>query len=188
LYQVAAAALSPAQIAYPIRAILRRQKNATVLLGEVAGVDPGRHEVQLGGSKGARIAFDSLVIATGAQHSYFGHDEWQHYALGLKTLEDATELRRRILLAFEQAEVESDAAERRHLLSFAIIGAGPTGVELAGAIVQPRRRRHRGRVAARAHDCMGGRCGGFSRSAVARHASRSRGTRDGRTGFLGAGP
>ena len=136
LYQVAAAALSPAQIAYPIRAILRRQRNATVLLGEVAAIDADKREIRLAGANGARMHFDYLIVATGAQNFYFGHDDWQPYAIGLKSLEDAIELRRRILLAFEQAEAETDPVEKRNLLSFAIIGAGPTGVELAGAIAE----------------------------------------------------
>ena len=136
LYQVATAALSPAQVAAPIRSILRKQRNATILLGEVVGIDTNRREVRLAGNHAPRIAFDYLVIATGARHSYFGHDEWQEHAVGLKSLEDATELRRRILIAFEEAEAECDPAERRRLLSFAIIGAGPTGVEIAGAIAE----------------------------------------------------
>jgi NADH dehydrogenase len=136
LYQVAAAALSPAQIAYPIRAILRRQANATVLLGEVAAIDPDKRDIRLAGANGARMHFDYLVVATGAQSFYFGHDDWQPYAIGLKSLEDAIELRRRMLLAFERAEAETDPVEKRNLLSFAIIGAGPTGVELAGAIAE----------------------------------------------------
>jgi NADH dehydrogenase FAD-containing subunit len=137
LYQVATAGLSPAQIAAPIRTILRNQKNATVLLGEVTGIDPAKREVMLGTSPtGPRILYDYLVIATGARHSYFGRDSWEHYAPGLKSLEDATELRRRILLAFERAEAECDAAEQSRLLTFVIIGAGPTGVEMAGTIAE----------------------------------------------------
>lgn len=136
LYQVATAALSPAQVAAPIRSILRKQQNATILLGEVVGVDANKREVRLAGDHAPRIPFDYLVIATGARHSYFGHDEWQEYAVGLKSLEDATEIRRRILIAFEKAEAECDPIERRRQLSFAIIGAGPTGVEIAGAIAE----------------------------------------------------
>ncbi|HEX4860122.1 MAG TPA: NAD(P)/FAD-dependent oxidoreductase [Rhizomicrobium sp.] len=133
LYQVATAGLSPAQIAAPIRAILRRQKNADVLLGEVTGVDTVRREVQLGAK---RLSYDYLVLATGARHSYFGHDEWEPFAPGLKSLEDATEIRRRILLSFEEAEAETDLARRTALLTFVVIGGGPTGVELAGKIVE----------------------------------------------------
>jgi NADH dehydrogenase len=136
LYQVATAALSPAQVAAPIRSILRKQRNATVLLGDVVGIDAAKREVRLAGEQAPRILFDYLVIATGARHSYFGRDDWQDYAIGLKSLEDATEIRRRILIAFEQAEAECDPVERRRLLTFAIIGAGPTGVELAGAIAE----------------------------------------------------
>jgi NADH:ubiquinone reductase (H+-translocating) len=136
LYQVATAALSPAQIAAPIRTILRRQKNATVLLGEVAGVDTAKREVILASPGGQRIPYDYLVIATGAQHSYFGHDDWRRHAFGLKSLEDATDIRRRILLAFEEAEASCDTQEKRRLLTFAVIGAGATGVEMAGAIAE----------------------------------------------------
>jgi NADH:ubiquinone reductase (H+-translocating) len=131
LYQVATAVLSPADIAYPVRAIFRRQRNATVLLAEAVDVDLGRHELVL---TDGRLAFDYLVLATGAGHAYFGHDEWESRAPGLKTLEDALEIRRRILLAFERAEREADDARRRALLTFVIVGGGPTGVELAGAI------------------------------------------------------
>jgi NADH dehydrogenase len=137
LYQVATAGLSPGQIATPIRTILRRQKNAEVLLGAVTGIDKTRREVALNGH---RINYDHLVIATGARHSYFGHDDWEPFAPGLKTLEDATEVRKRILLAFERAELEEDDAVRKRLLRFVIIGAGPTGVEMAGAIAELARR------------------------------------------------
>ena len=133
LYSVATAGLSPAQIAAPIRSILRRQKNVEVLLEEVTGVDTEHHQVQLGAK---RLAYDFLVLATGARHSYFGHDEWEPFAPGLKSLEDATQIRRRILLAFEKAETETDAARQAALLTFVIIGGGPTGVELAGKIVE----------------------------------------------------
>jgi len=133
LYQVATAALSPGDIAYPIRSILKRQPNARVLLAEATAVDPGRREVEL---DDGRVGYDALVIATGARHAYFGHDEWEKDAPGLKTLEDALEIRRRILLAFERAERETDAAHRRDLLTFVIVGGGPTGVELAGAIAE----------------------------------------------------
>ncbi|MGP0088687.1 MAG: NAD(P)/FAD-dependent oxidoreductase [Xanthobacteraceae bacterium] len=137
LYQVATAGLSPAQIAAPIRTIFRRQQNVTVLLGEVTGVDLVKREVRLGTAPTSpNIIYDYLVIATGARHSYFGHDDWEPYAPGLKSLEDATKIRRHILLAFERAEAECDPAEQSKLLTFVIIGAGPTGVEMAGAIAE----------------------------------------------------
>jgi NADH dehydrogenase len=131
LYQVATAALSPAEIAWPIRAILRHQRNATVLMAEVTGVDTANRQVQ---TTSAAISYDQLVIATGATHSYFGHDEWAQVAPGLKRIEDATRIRRSILLAFERAELTDDVAERARQLTFVIIGAGATGVEMAGAI------------------------------------------------------
>jgi NADH:ubiquinone reductase (H+-translocating) len=133
LYQVATAGLSPAQIAAPIRTIVRKQKNVAVRLGEVTGIDADRHEVLLDGT---HISFDYLILATGAHHSYFGHDDWEPYAPGLKSIEDATDIRRRILTAFEDAEWEDDAARRSALLTFVIIGGGPTGVELAGKVVE----------------------------------------------------
>jgi NADH:ubiquinone reductase (H+-translocating) len=133
LYQVATAALSPADIAEPIRSVLRHQTNATVLLGKATGIDLAAHCVRL---HQRSIAYDQLVIATGARHSYFGHDEWEAAAPGLKTIDDATSMRRRILMAFERAEGTEDEDERRRLLTFAIIGGGPTGVELAGAIAE----------------------------------------------------
>lgn len=133
LYQVATAALSPADIAAPIRAILRGQRNATVMLADVSGVDTTAREVV---ADGRRIAYDTLVLATGAEHAYFGHDDFAPFAPGLKTIDDATDLRRRILLAFERAEAEADAAERARLLTFVVIGGGPTGVEMAGAIAE----------------------------------------------------
>jgi NADH dehydrogenase len=133
LYQVATAGLSPADIAAPIRGILGGQKNTTVVLAAVSGVDTARSEVL---AEGRRIPFDFLVLATGAQHAYFGHDDWAPYAPGLKTIDDATYLRRRILLAFERAEAEPDAAERQRLLTFVVIGGGPTGVEMAGAVAE----------------------------------------------------
>ena len=132
LYQVATAGLSPADIASPIRGILHRQKNAKVILAKVSGIDTARREVL---AEGRRIPYDYLVVATGAEHAYFGHD-WSSYAPGLKTIDDATYLRRRILLAFERAETEPDADERRRLLNFVVIGGGPTGVEMAGAIAE----------------------------------------------------
>jgi NADH dehydrogenase len=133
LYQVATAGLSPADIASPIRGILRDQKNATVILAGVSHIDLERNEV---GAEGLRIDFDHLIVATGAQHAYFGHQDWATYAPGLKTIDDATYLRRRILLAFEKAETEPVAAERRRLLNFVVVGGGPTGVEMAGAIAE----------------------------------------------------
>src|SRR5713226_5858818 len=133
LYQVATAGLSPADIATPIRAILRAQKNTTVLLGRVTGIDKAARIVEL---EARGIPYDILIVASGARHAYFGHDEWEGVAPGLKKIEDATTLRRRVLLAFEQAENTDDAEERRRLLNFVIIGGGPTGVELAGAIAE----------------------------------------------------
>jgi NADH:ubiquinone reductase (H+-translocating) len=133
LYQVATAGLSPADIAAPIRQILGRQANATVILADVSGVDVRRKEVI---ADGRRVRFDKLVIATGAQHAYFGHEEWGKYAPGLKRIDDATYVRRQILLAFERAETETDEEERRRLLNFIVVGAGPTGVEMAGAIAE----------------------------------------------------
>ena len=133
LYQVATAGLSPGDIAYPIRAVLRRQKNARVLLEEAVAVDVGARKVRL---TGGEIPYDYLILATGAQHSYFGHDDWEPWAPGLKSLEDALEIRRRILLAFERAEREPDESRRKALLTFVIVGGGPTGVELAGAIAE----------------------------------------------------
>ena len=134
LYQAATASLALSEIAWPIRSLLRRHRNATTLLGAVCGVDPTQKAVLLDG--GQRVSYDTLILATGARHAYFGHDEWEPYAPGLKTLEDATTIRRRILSAFERAEWQTEAQERRRLLTFAIIGAGPTGVELAGTIAE----------------------------------------------------
>ena len=132
LYQVASAGLSPGDIASPIRGILHRQSNAKVILAKVSGIDTPRRELL---AEGRRIPYDHLVIATGAEHAYFGHD-WSSYAPGLKTIDDATYLRRRILLAFERAETEPNADERRRLLNFVVVGGGPTGVEMAGAIAE----------------------------------------------------
>jgi NADH:ubiquinone reductase (H+-translocating) len=133
LYQVATAALSPAEVAWPIRHILRLQKNVTVFMTEVIGIDAGAQTVK---TKSGSFRFDFLVIATGATHSYFGHDEWTAVAPGLKRIEDATRIRRSILSAFEQAELTDDDNQRRKLLTFVIIGGGPTGVEMAGAIAE----------------------------------------------------
>jgi NADH dehydrogenase len=132
LYQVATGSLSPANIAAPLRSVLRRQRNARVLLAEVSGFDLAGRRVLLSG--GDAIRYDSLIVAAGARHHYFGHPEWEKYAPGLKTLEDATAMRRRILLAFEQAERAPDPDARRGLLTFVVVGGGPTGVELAGAV------------------------------------------------------
>jgi NADH:ubiquinone reductase (H+-translocating) len=132
LYQVATGALSPGEIAQPLRAILRRQHNADVLLAEAVGLDPAARVVRT--SDGGEIPYDTLVIATGARHAYFGHDEWAGFAPGLKTLEDATEIRRRVLIAFEAAEREADPARRRAWMTFVVVGGGPTGAELAGAL------------------------------------------------------
>jgi NADH dehydrogenase len=133
LYQVATAALNPSDIAAPLRHVLRAQANATVLLADARRVDVGRRVVVLADGE---LAYDHLIVATGATHSYFGHDEWAHHAPGLKTLEDAVEIRQRFLLAFEAAEREPDPARRDALLTFVIIGAGPTGVEMAGAMAE----------------------------------------------------
>jgi len=133
LYEVATAGLSPNDIAYPIRAVLRRQKNSRVFLAEVVAIDTKRRKVVL---QDGEVEYDYLILATGAGHSYFGHPEWEAYAPGLKTIEDALEIRRRILLAFEMAERETDEERRRALLTYVIIGGGPTGVELAGAIAE----------------------------------------------------
>jgi NADH:ubiquinone reductase (H+-translocating) len=133
LYQVATAALSPADVAWPIRHILRRQNNATVFMTEVTGIDAAGQTVK---TKSGSFPFDYLVIATGAMHSYFGHDNWAGFAPGLKRIEDATRIRRSILSAFEQAELADDDEQRRKLLTFVIVGGGPTGVELAGAIAE----------------------------------------------------
>jgi NADH dehydrogenase len=133
LYQVATAALSPADVAWPIRHILRRQQNVTVFMAEVAGVDLAARRVQIAGDP---IGYDYLVLATGATHSYFGHDEWAECAPGLKRIEDATRIRRSLLIAFERAELTSDEGERQRLLTFVIVGGGATGVEMAGAIAE----------------------------------------------------
>jgi NADH dehydrogenase len=132
LYQVATAALAPSEIAWPIRSMLHDRRDVTTILATVTGVDKAGRAVQL--ADGNRIAYDTLILATGARHGYFGHDEWEEFAPGLKTIEDATAIRGRILAAFEEAERETDPARQQALLTFAIVGAGPTGVELAGTI------------------------------------------------------
>ena len=134
LYQVATAALSPADIAGPIRSIVSGQKNIRVLLDRVTGVDKIHNSLSL--ASGRNEAYDWLIIATGARHSYFGHDEWAEHAPGIKTLDDATAVRRKVLLALERAETETDPERRRALLTFVVIGGGPTGVEMAGAIAE----------------------------------------------------
>jgi NADH dehydrogenase len=137
LYQVATAGLSPADIAWPVRYLMRRQPNTRVLMGEVQGVDPARKVVTLDAGP---IAYDCLVLATGATHGYFGRDEWARHAPGLKTLDDATAIRRRLLVAFERAEMASNPEECARLLTIVIVGGGPTGVELAGAVAELARR------------------------------------------------
>ena len=134
LYQVATASLATSEIAWPIRYLLRGRPEVTTLFATVNGVDAAGKRVLL--DDGDTLPYDTLVLATGARHAYFGHDEWEPFAPGLKTLEDATTLRRRILVAFERAERETDPARRAALLTFVIIGAGPTGVELAGTIAE----------------------------------------------------
>lgn len=131
LYQVATGSLSPANIAAPLRQVLRKQRNTTVLLAEATDLDTKNRRVIL---KDGTLAYDTLVVATGSSHQYFGHDEWEKFAPGLKTIEDATDMRSRILLAFEAAEREDDPEKRRAWLTFVIVGGGPTGVELAGAL------------------------------------------------------
>jgi NADH dehydrogenase len=133
LYQVATAGLSPADIAAPIRAILSRQRNARVLLGRVLGIDPSRRVVLL---HDREVPYDDLVVATGARHAYFGHDDWAVVAPGLKNIDDATRLRRQILLAFEYAENETNPEEQHRLMTFVVVGGGATGVEMAGAIAE----------------------------------------------------
>ena len=133
LYQVATAGLSPDDIASPIRGILGGQRNVKIMLADVSGVDVTRKEVI---AEGRRVGYDYLVLATGARHAYFGHDDWAAFAPGLKTIDDATYLRRRILLAFERAENATDVDERRRLMTFVVVGGGPTGVEMAGAIAE----------------------------------------------------
>jgi NADH dehydrogenase len=134
LYQVATASLAPSEIAWPIRQLLRRRREVTTLLASVEAIDKEARRVRL--DDGSTLAYDTLVLATGARHAYFGHDDWEPYAPGLKMLEDATAIRGRILLAFEQAERERDEEKRAALMTFVIVGAGPTGVELAGTIAE----------------------------------------------------
>jgi NADH:ubiquinone reductase (H+-translocating) len=138
LYQVATAGLSPADIAAPIRGIVGASRNVTVMLGEIVGVDVVARAASIAG--GRRVPYDYLILATGARHAYFGHDDWEPLAPGLKRIEDAIEIRRRILLAFERAENETDADERGRLMNLVIVGGGPTGVELAGATAELARR------------------------------------------------
>ena len=136
LYQVATTVLSPAQIASPIRALLKNQRNATVFLGEVTGINKDAKFVYVSNEdhKGVPLRYDVLVIATGVTHSYFGHDEFAEPAPGLKGLADAVRIRNKVLIAFEQAEAEDDLSLRRELLTFVLVGAGPTGVELAASL------------------------------------------------------
>jgi NADH:ubiquinone reductase (H+-translocating) len=134
LYQVATASLATSDIAWPVRYLMRDRREVTTLFATVSGVDADRHAVLL--DDGSEVNYDTLVLATGARHAYFGHDEWEQFAPGLKTLEDATTLRRHILVAFERAERETDPERRAARLTFVIIGAGPTGVELAGTIAE----------------------------------------------------
>src|SRR5258706_2215207 len=136
LYQVATSELAPGQIGSPIRGILRNQKNTTVILGEVTGVDKDQRRVFVNTAdrEGVALPYDYLILATGVRHSYFGHDEFEKFAPGLKNVADAVAIRNKILQAFEQAEAEEDPGRHRDLLTFILVGAGPTGVEMAGAI------------------------------------------------------
>lgn len=136
LYQVATGALSPANIAAPLRALMRRQKHANVVLGEVVDVDVDARRLIMREELPEPLHYDSLIVATGAQFNYFGHDEWQEVAPGLKSLEDATTIRRRVLTAFEKAELEFEVDKQRECMTFVIVGGGPTGVELAGALAE----------------------------------------------------
>jgi NADH dehydrogenase len=137
LYQVATAALAPNDIACPIRSVLSHQRNAQVIMGNVSSVDTAAREITL--ADGTRIGYDYLMVATGTRHSYFGNDQWEPLAPGLKSLEDAEEIRRRVLLSFERAERESDPVKRHAHLTFVVVGGGPTGVEVAGALAEIRR-------------------------------------------------
>src|SRR5580693_5411818 len=134
LYQAATASLAPSEIAWPIRQLLRRRRDVTTLLASVESIDKAARELRL--DEGSTVRYDTLVLATGARHAYFGHDSWEPCAPGLKTLEDATTIRGRILLAFEEAEREKDEQKRAAFLTFVIVGGGPTGVELAGTIAE----------------------------------------------------
>src|SRR5215469_13262437 len=136
LYQVATSVLTPSQIATPIRSILRNQKNTTIIMGEVTGVDKGQKYVIVSDAdrQNVPIAYDYLILATGASHSYFGHNEFAEYAPGLKSLADAEAARNKILQAFELAEAEEDPTRHRDLLTFVLVGGGPTGVEMAGSL------------------------------------------------------
>lgn len=134
LYQVASAVLSPSDIAVPIRAVLHKQKNTVVLMGEVVSIDKGQKQLSL--ANGMVVRYDYLIIAVGARHSYFGHDEWEEYAPGIKTLEDALSIRKNLLISFEKAERCESVFEAERYLNFVVIGGGPTGVELAGAIAE----------------------------------------------------
>lgn len=136
LYQVATAGLNPADITAPIRSIVRRQKNVEVMLGEVVAIDAAARALRL--ADGASLTYDYLLLCTGARHSYFGHDDWEPFAPGLKSLEDALEIRRRVLTAFERAEREPDPVKRHAHLTFVVVGGGPTGVEMAGAVAEIR--------------------------------------------------
>src|ERR1700723_1838885 len=131
LYQVATGSLSPGEIASPLRAVLRRQQNTQVLLGEAVDLDAGHRQVILDSGE---LDYDALIVATGSSDSYFGHDDWQKTAPGLKSIEEATEIRHKILYAFEAAEKEHDPEKRREWLTFVLVGGGPTGVELSGAL------------------------------------------------------
>jgi NADH dehydrogenase len=133
LYQVATAALSPAHIAVALRRVLRQQRNVEVVMAEAVSIDPRKKRVEL---RDGSLEYDYLIVATGATHSYFGHDDWAEHAPGLKTLDDALDIRRRMLLAYEAAERETDPAAREALLTFVVVGGGPTGVELAGALAE----------------------------------------------------
>jgi NADH dehydrogenase len=134
LYQVATGALAPGEIAQPLRSIFRRRPNTRVILAEAVGIDPLRRELQL--ADGGAVDYDSLIVAVGARFSYFGHDEWARFAPGLNSIDDALEIRRRIFIAFEAAEREADAERRAEWMGFVIVGGGPTGVELAGALAE----------------------------------------------------
>ncbi|MEO7521875.1 MAG: FAD-dependent oxidoreductase, partial [Gemmatimonas sp.] len=142
LYQVATAGLAPSDITVPIRWRLRRQRNTTTLMAEVTRVDPDRRVVTL--DNGRELSYDYLIVATGARHAYFGHDEWEQFAPGLKSVDDARNMRQRFLMAFENAEKSLDPTEQREQLTFVVVGGGPTGVELAGSMPEMARRALRG--------------------------------------------